>query len=284
MNWWLNILALITAPLLGGLLTGIDRKITARLQGRKGPPVIQPFYDIIKLWSKDTTYTNRRQVFYIYAFLIWMAISLILLVSGQDFMVFIFTLAFAEVSLVLAGFATRSPFSHIGSSRELLQILAAEPVLLFTAYALYLENGSFLTAGVFINDRPLIASYPLLFLAVFLITTIKLRKSPFDLSSAAHAHQEIVRGVSTEFSGRYLALMEIGHWIEVVIMLLIVFLFWTRPWWIGLILALGTYFLELIIDNIYTRMNIRWMVGFAWSWGFALAVLNILFNIAMGLV
>jgi ech hydrogenase subunit B len=63
---------------------GIDRKLTARLQGRKGPPVIQPFYDVLKLWSKDSTYTNPRQVFYLYAYLIWMVNSLIVLVTGQD--------------------------------------------------------------------------------------------------------------------------------------------------------------------------------------------------------
>jgi ech hydrogenase subunit B len=66
------------------------------------------------------------------------------------------TLAFSEVAFVLAGFSTRSPYSHIGSSRELLQILAAEPVLLFMAFALYLKNGSYMTAGVFLSNKRLL--------------------------------------------------------------------------------------------------------------------------------
>jgi len=44
---------IIVAPLLGGLLTGIDRVITARMQGRKGPSVLQPFYDVLKLFRKN---------------------------------------------------------------------------------------------------------------------------------------------------------------------------------------------------------------------------------------
>ncbi|MGE5397330.1 MAG: respiratory chain complex I subunit 1 family protein [Chitinophagales bacterium] len=273
---WIVVLTLVFSPFLGGLLFGIDRKITARLQGRKGPPIIQPFYDFVKLWNKETSYTNRRQVFFLYSYLVWMLVSLVFLVTGQDFLLFIFVLAFSEVSLVLAGFSTRSPYSHIGSSRELLQILAAEPVLLFLAFALYLSNGSFLSTGVFLSP-PLLFTYPLLFIAVLMILTIKMRKSPFDLSSSAHAHQELVRGVSTEFSGKYLALTEAAHWIELVIFLLIVYMFWANPWWGGLIIALAAYFLELVIDNVYARMTPRWMVKVTWAWGIGLSLINFLY-------
>lgn len=275
------LLTVVLAPLLGGLLLGIDRKITARMQGRLGPPIIQPFYDFVKLWSKQSTYTNWRQVFFVNAYLVWMLVSLIILVTGLDFLLFVFTLAFAEVAFALAGFSTRSPYSHIGSSRELMQALAAEPVLLFVAFALYLQNGSFLVSGVLVNPSPMVLSYPLLFLAVLLILTIKVRKSPFDISSSTHAHQEIVRGINTEFSGRYLALVELTHWIETVVFLLVVFLFWTNPWWAGALLALGAYFLEMVIDNISPRMSLGWMMKVTWTGGILLSFSNILLNWAM---
>jgi ech hydrogenase subunit B len=86
-----------------------------------------------------------------------------------------------------------------------------------------------------------------------------MRKSPFDISTSIHAHQEIVRGVTTEFSGKYLALTELAHWVETVILMYIVFLFWATPWWAGVLLALVAYFIELLIDNSYARMKIRWM-------------------------
>ncbi len=277
MNIAYSIAGIMVAPILGGLLVGVDRKITARLQGRKGPPIIQPFYDVIKLFGKESTYTNRHQVFFIYAYLIWMAIALLLLFTLQDFLVFVFALTFAEACLALAGFSTRSPYSHVGSSREILQILASEPVLVFLAFALYLASGSFMTGGLFLIGGPLLRNFPLLFVAVLLILTIKMRKSPFDISSSAHAHQEIVRGVTTEFSGRYLALAEIAHWVELVIILFVVFLFWVDPWWIGVLLALGAFFAEMVIDNTFARLKISWMVATAWGWGFGLSLLNILY-------
>jgi ech hydrogenase subunit B len=281
-NWIIAVVAVIAAPLVGGLLYGIDRKITARLQGRQGPPIVQPYYDFIKLWTKDSTYTNTRQVFFTYSYLLWMIISLVLLVTGQDFLLFIFTLAFSEVSLVLAGFSTRSPYSHIGSNRELLQILAAEPVLLFMAFALYLENGTFMSSAVLTADTPFLYQYPLLFIALLMILTIKMRKSPFDISSAAHAHQEIVRGIFTEFSGRYLAITELVHWIESVIFLVVVAMFFAQPWWAGVLLALGAYFVEILIDNTYARMKLNWMMKFTWAWGFVLSLANIFYNVFAG--
>ncbi len=273
------LLIVILAPILGGLLVGVDRKLTARMQGRQGPPVVQPFYDFLKLWSKVSTYTSKPQVFFVCAYFVWMLLSLVMLASGLDFLVFVFTLTVAEVAYVLAGFATRSPYSHIGSTRELLQVLAAEPVLLLFAFALYLENGTFLVQGTFVNPSPLLLSYPLLFVAVFLILTIKVRKSPFDISTALHAHQEIVRGINTEFSGRFLAVVELSHWLETVVFLFVVFLFWANPWWAGVLLALAAYFAELVVDNISPRMNWKWMIKLAWTAGILLSSSNLVLRV-----
>ena len=53
MNPWVRLLIyLVAAPLLGGILEGWDRRITARMQARRGPPILQPFYDVLKLWQK----------------------------------------------------------------------------------------------------------------------------------------------------------------------------------------------------------------------------------------
>jgi formate hydrogenlyase subunit 4 len=59
------------------------------------------------------------------------------------------------------------------------------------------------------------------------ILTIKFRKSPFDLSMTHHAHQEIVKGLSTEFSGKALAAIEVAHWYENVLLLGIIYLFFS---------------------------------------------------------
>jgi formate hydrogenlyase subunit 4 len=60
---------IICAPLIGGILTGIDRKITARMQSRVGPPVLQPFYDVLKLFGKQNLTVNRFHSYYLVCFL-----------------------------------------------------------------------------------------------------------------------------------------------------------------------------------------------------------------------
>ena len=57
------VLFLVLAPLVGGLLDGLDRKISARMQGRIGPPLLQPFYDVAKLWNKQMIVVNKAQTF-----------------------------------------------------------------------------------------------------------------------------------------------------------------------------------------------------------------------------
>jgi ech hydrogenase subunit B len=106
-----------------------------------------------------------------------------------------------------------------------------------------------------------------------------MRKSPFDISGSEHAHQELVRGVLTEYSGPYLALIEIGHWYEMVLLLSILGLFWVvgSLWWLSIIIALGSWFIMLIVDNITARLTWSWMLKFAWGVGITLVALNILF-------
>jgi formate hydrogenlyase subunit 4 len=269
------IVALIVAPLIGGLLFGFDRKITARLQGRYGPPIIQPFYDFFKLLGKERIAVSKLQFIWIYGYLIFMVVSLVFLVLKLDFLLLVFLLGFAGVCFVLGAFSTKSPYAHFGANRELLQILSYEPVLLFLALGIYAKNGSFLINEIFKQDKPLLFTLWPLFIAVLVVLTIKMRKSPFDISTSHHAHQEIVRGTITEYSGPYYALIQLVEWYELVLLLGIIALFWANPLWVGILIALGTFILELLIDNIAARMTARWMVRLSWSVGLILGIINI---------
>jgi ech hydrogenase subunit B len=269
------IVTIVFAPIAGGLLFGIDRRITARLQGRFGPPILQPFYDIFKLLGKESIAVSNMQFVWIYAYLILMIASLLCLVLQLDFLVLVFLLGFAGVSLVLGGFSTKSPYSHFGANRELLQILAYEPVLLLLAIAIYAQNGTFLISEIVSHQQPLLLSLWPLFIAVLYVLTIKMRKSPFDISTSHHAHQEIVKGITTEYSGPFLALYELAEWYEIVLVLGIIVLFWANPLWIGLLIAFAAFLLELVVDNITARMTARWMVRLSWSVGLTLGILNI---------
>jgi len=267
--------AIILAPFVGGFLSGVDRVFTARLQGRIGPPVWQPFYDFLKLVGKEQISASKMQMVWMYAYLMLMVACLAFLYLGQDMLLLVFLLGFAGVTLALGAFSTKSPFSHFGANRELLQMLAYEPILLLLAFGIYVKNGSFMINKIWESGEPLLLSLWPIFIAFVVILTIKFRKSPFDISCSHHAHQEIVKGIITEYSGLYYALFLLAEWYETVLLLSMVALFWVNPWWIGAIIAVLIFLLEMVIDNIAARMTTGWMIRFSWIVGLILCVSNI---------
>ena len=115
---------------------------------------------------------------------------------------------------------------------------------------------------------PVITTIWLVFLGFVFILTIKLRKSPFDLSYSHHAHQELVKGITTEMSGPTLAKVEIMHWCESVLFLgwVGMFFVWGNPVSIvlGVVVALVAYFLEIWIDNNFARVKWQALLSSAW--------------------
>jgi len=273
------VIAVIVAPLVGGLLRGIDRKLTAHMQGRIGPPIIQPFYDVIKLLGKKPMVAGRAQLVFAYAFLALIVTAVVFFALRQDLLVVLFILFFGSLCLPLGALSVKSPYSQLGGHRELLQFLAYEPILLLAAIPIALKSGGFPIANIFEYGQPLLPDLWLTFVALFIALAIVMRKSPFDISGSEHAHQELVRGVITEYSGPYLALIEIGHWYEMVLLLSILGLFWVvgSLWWLSIIIALGSWFTMLIVDNVNARLTWSWMLKFAWGAGVTLVALNILF-------
>ena len=267
---------LIGAPLLGGLISGLDRIATARLQSRVGPPVVQPFHDVIKLLSKEPVAVNVWQVFCAYAYLSASMIAVVLFALGADLLLVLFTQAVGAVFLVVGALSSTSPFSRVGAHRELLQMLSYEPLLVLVAVGIYLQTGSFKIADARAWGTPLLLKLPFLYAALGLVLTIKLRKSPFDLSTSHHGHQEIVKGLLTDYSGPFLAFIEIGHWFDVILLLWLCSLFWATSWTGMILLVAATYALEVVTDNVTARMNWRWMLGYAWATGLSLSVVNLI--------
>lgn len=268
--------AIIAAPIIGGLLSGVDRIISARMQNRYGPPVLQPFYDFFKLLGKERITVNQTQMAYVIGHLFFAVTSLVMLVLGQDMLMLIFILAFSTLSLVLGAMSVRSPFSKIGAQRELIQMMAYEPVLLLMFVGVVKVSGSFMISSIFDLKRPLLFSLPLVFLAFLYVLTIKLRKSPFDFSTSHHGHQELVKGLTTEFSGPQLALIELTHWYDLVLLLGLITLFFAKPIWVGILIALACYFLEMLIDNISARVTWKWMLKATGLVGVGMALTNII--------
>jgi formate hydrogenlyase subunit 4 len=273
----ITVLTIIIAPLLGGLLNGLDRKLTARLQGRYGPPVLQPFYDVIKLCGKERITVNSTQMLYVIGSLFFAVASLVMLVLKQDLLMLVFVLAFSNICLIMGAMSVRSPYSKIGAQREIIQMMAYEPVILLMVVGIFLVTHSFMLSNIFMpGQQPLMYKLPLVFLAFLYILTIKLRKSPFDFSTSHHGHQELIKGLTTEFSGLQLAFIELTHWYEVVLLLGLVTIFFVHPIWVGIIIALAAFVLEIIIDNICARTTWKWMLKMTWLFGLGAAMVNII--------
>lgn len=262
------LLFLILAPIVGGLLSGIDRKITARLQGRVGPSVLQAFFDVLKLMQKETLVVRRSQHLYITFFLLFVIFTSALFAWGANILLMIFALTLASIFFILAGYKASSPYSFIGSQRELIQIVSYEPAVILTAIGMYMVTRSFYISDIISFEKPLFLPLAGILVGFIYILAIKLRKSPFDLSTSHHAHQEVVKGITTEFSGRSLALIEIAHWYENIIAFGFIYLFFAYKPVIGITAAAAVYLFMVLVDNSFAR--VKWQKAFTSSWLVAL--------------
>jgi formate hydrogenlyase subunit 4 len=266
---------LLLAPFLGGLIAGIDRITSARMQRRIGPPVFQPFYDLGKLIGKQNLAVNRFHGYYLVCSLLITILAGVMFFGGDDLLMVIFAFTVGKLFLVLAASSANSPYAALGAQRELIQVLAAEPMLLLFAVGLYMASGSFEISEIAASPRPLILYLPGLFLGLLVILAIEFRKSPFDLSTSHHAHQELVKGVTTEFAGPSLALVEITHWYETVLFLGMIGLFFAFCPLAAAFLVPLAYFAEIAIDNASARVTYRSLLAVAWLAAVILGVGNL---------
>jgi len=271
------VLVLIGAPILGCLLAGIDRRLTARLQGRVGPPLLQPYYDVMKLFQKDNMVVNESQNLYVVMYVVFVILSLLMLVFDADILMIVFVYTVSSVALIVGGMSTGSPYARIGSSREIMAILSYEPILILYALAIYLLTGTFKLSALNNASNPLLIYIPLIFISMMFVMNIKFKKSPFDYSTSHHAHQELVKGMLTEYSGPGLAGIEIGHFYEYVFLLGLMFLFWKVNIIIGLLIALIAFLFVIIMDNITARVYWQWMLKVSWTILLIISVVNVLY-------
>ncbi len=273
---------------VAGLLAGIDRKLSARMQGRRGPSILQPFYDVGKLFSKQTLALNHGQFVIAFSFLVLIVATGVLFFAGVDILLVFLALSTAAMFLVFAATSSNSAMSTMGAQREMMQMLAYEPMVLITAVGFYMAtaimndgNGTFKVVDIILKSNlPVVLYLPGIFVGFVFILTIKFRKSPFDISTSHHAHQELVKGVTTDLSGRNLGMIEVAHWYENTFLLGVVALFFLcNKWWsipLAVAAALLVYFIETVIDNVSARVKWELMVKLAWGVTIICGGLNLL--------
>ena len=273
------ILYVLLAPFVAGLLDGFDRKLSARMQGRKGPSVFQPFYDLKKLTEKEFLSVNKIQLMMIGSYLFFVLLSGFIFFAGFDILLCIFALSTSAMFLILASTSTHSPFSSQGTHRELVQMMSCEPMELLTAVGFYLCIGTFNVTEIAASPISAIAFMPGFFVGFVFILTIKFRKSPFDISTSHHAHQEVVKGVTTEMVGKEYAMVTLAEWYENIFLYGVVGLFFinSNPFSIiaAIIAILVVWFLEIVIDNTSARVKWQLMLKLAWGVTIVCAGMNL---------
>lgn len=259
---------IIVAPFIGAILEGFDRKISARMQRRVGPPIRQPLFDVIKLFKKQIIVVDRSQSFLIMSYLLLTIMTGCMFYAGVDLLMIFFVLSSAAVFIYFAATVTGSPMSTMGGLRELVQDMAYEPAVLLAAVGFYLTTGSFEINEIINQDTSAIIKMPGFFVAFVFILTIKMRKSPFDSAQSHHPHQELVKGLTTEMGAKNLAYFQITEWYETILMLSVEALFIINKnpisYLVAVVVILATYFLEILIDNSSARMKWQDMLKLSW--------------------
>ena len=151
-----------------------------------------------------------------------------------------------------------------------MQIMACEPLELLVAVGFYLATATFNVSEIVIKSNlENVILLPGFFVGFVFILTIKFRKSPFDISTSHHAHQEVVKGITTEMVGKEYGMVTLAEWYENAILYGIVALFFLNKnplsviW--AIIAILAVWFLEILIDN--TSARVRWQLMLKLAWG-----------------
>ncbi len=220
---------MIFSVVMGGILSWSDRKITARVQFRKGPPFLQPFYDLGKLFYKETILPKFGSKFTFLAapvfalFSATMANVFILLPSifpgsgfRGDLIVVFYLLTIPSLTYIIGALASGNPLGAIGASREMKLIISYELAFILALTAIIIKSGMSLRisdilavqqeGGAFIGS----ISGVLLFIVIIFVNQAKLALVPFDMSEA---EAEIVHGVFIEYSGSAYALIRMARYI-----------------------------------------------------------------------
>ena len=235
------LLVLMLAP----LLTGFVRKLKARLLRRQGPPLLQPYRDLIRLMRKDVVLAhNASWLFRVIPYVIfagtWVAAALVptfgtgLLFSwSADLIAIIALLGSARFFLALAGMDVGTAFGGIGSSREVMIASLAEPAMLITVFAVAMIAGStqLSTVAEFMSS-PTVGLRVSLGLGLFALIMVALAENariPVD-NPATHLELTMVHeAMVLEYSGRHLALIDLTAELKLLLYVsLIICLF--VPW------------------------------------------------------
>ncbi len=267
-----------------GLISGwIDRKVTARIQWRCGPPWYQNFADITKLFAKEVIVPDKVSPVFLLAPLMGLSAAVLastiigraFLAPGAGFIgdviVLLYLLVIPAIAVIIGASSSGNPLASIGASREIKMVMGYEfPFILILIAVIIRSGGGITLADIFARQAlngPNIASVSgaVGFVVGILCAQAKLGFVPFD---AAEAEQEIMGGTMIEYSGAPLALFKLTKAVMLYTMpLFLIFLFWGGP--VSLFTLLWRYVVILVvmilIKNTNPRLRIDQALRFFWG-------------------
>jgi len=267
-NPFLFLAAIVSAPVLGLLYEGIDRRLTARMHNRIGPPLLQPFFDLFKLLGKESLIPEQSSPL-LFSALPALALASALFASlflppfrvfafSGDVLVLLYFLVLGSLALIFSGFASGGPFAGVGALRAAFLFVGFEFPLVAVVFAVSLSAGS-----LSLSSFPGGIMLPFAFLGFVLSAQAKLMRPPFHIPDA---DTELVGGIYTEFSGTPLAVLKLAHAVELFLMVSFgVALFFTLPSPL-FFFAYSALFLFLSILMKVALARIRVDQSFAFFW------------------
>lgn len=233
---WLTQLAQAALVLaLAPLLSGVTRKIRARLLRRQGPSIVQPYRDLLKLIRKEVVIAENaswlfRAAPYVVFATTWVAAALVptfatglTLSASADLIVIVALLGTARFLLALAALDVGTSFGGIGSSREMMFASLAEPAMLMSVFTLSLYAGSTelssISAYMLGPNAGLSISLALALVALVIVSLGENARIPVD-NPATHLELTMVHeAMILEYSGRHLAVIELAAALKLLLYL-----------------------------------------------------------------
>jgi NADH-quinone oxidoreductase subunit H len=296
---------LLFMAIIGGLLSWFDRKITARVQFRKGPPLLQPFYDFFKLLLVKETVLPKHGSGFVFLLApllavfgatmagVFILLPLFNINTGfrGDMLVIFYLLTLPSFSYILGSLASGNPLAAVGSSREMKLIISYELTFLLIIAAVIMKSGQHFDLDTVIatqkSGTPFIGSISgvLLFIAAIFCIQAKLALVPFDMPEA---ETELASGIYIEYSGPPYAMIKLAKYIMLFILpaFVVALLMKGMSPGTGIIWAvlkiLGVVLLLTLIRNTNPRVKIKQASSFFLIWMNLLVVIAIVL-IAFGL-
>ena len=248
---------------LAPLLAGYVRTLKARLVGRRGPPLLQPYRDLLRLIRKEVVLADSaswlfRAAPYIVFASTWVAAALVptfatglLFNYAADMIAIVALLATARFMLALAGLDVGTSFGGIGSSREMMIASLAEPAMVMVVFTLSLLAGSTQLSSIaaFVQGPGvgLRVSLAMALVALIMVAIAENARIPVD-NPATHLELTMVHeAMILEYSGRHLALIELASFVKLLLYMSIIGCVFA-PWGIAVAgQGIGAYLVGLAV-------------------------------------